>query len=398
MKTTSVLYYFGYVWPEPVSSAAGVRTLSLLKSLRKRHKIIFFSPSQKNRFSEALESDGIECMRADPNDSACEEFLKKHEPAVSVFDRFVMEEQFGWRIRELFPDCLRVIDTQDLHFLRKEREGAPAPDALLRELASVYRSDLSLVISRFEYDLLQSKYGVAPSLLHYCPFFVPEIAAPSANFSGRRHFVFLGNFRHPPNYEAALHLHDSLWPKLSTLLPAAELHLYGAYPPKEITSLHSPPARFYVNGPCEDAVSTLQAFRVNLAPLRFGAGLKGKIVDGWMAGTPCVSTAIGAEGMGETENWGGLVADTDDALVAACGRLHENETLWREKSERGRSLLKELFDGERESLRLQAAIEEAQGHLRHRREENLTGRMLWHQTMRSTRYFSRWIEAKNKNA
>ncbi len=408
LNSSDTTVIIGYVWPEPVSSAAGIRTLQLIKALQAltNWKIFFLSPSKENSFSEALRNIGISTHCINANDPAFDTLIQSLNPSYVIFDRFVLEEQFGWRVKEQCPNAVRIIDTQDLHSLRRTREKAFLEnteidfftDDAYREIASLYRSDSSLIISDFERKLLAGKFKVPSSLLYCLPFFYEnKIQNPDLSFSDRRNFIFLGNYRHAPNHDAALWLCEEIWPKIFAKNPAAELHLYGAYAPKNISALHNPKKGIHFMGHAEDQYKTLAKYRVNLAPLRFGAGLKGKIADGWLMRTPCVSTSIGTEGMGYEENhWGGLLADGTDSFVAAATALYEEEMLWKKCSNQSEQLIQNLFSFSQIAAPFIEHLKQLKENLQKQRSNNFIGQMLWHHTLQSTKYMSRWIEEKNK--
>ena len=165
------LLIIGAVWVEPNSSAAGKRMLQLIAQFLERdYKITFASPAQKNEKAIDLISSGIIEVAIELNNASFDVFVKELNPTIVLFDRFMMEEQFGWRVAENCPDAIRILDTEDLHFLRKTRQQqlkkgeAFTNDALLqsddtkREIASILRCDVSLIISTYEMDLLKSNF------------------------------------------------------------------------------------------------------------------------------------------------------------------------------------------------------------------------------------------------
>jgi glycosyltransferase involved in cell wall biosynthesis len=447
MAPSRNVLFIGTVFPEPVSSAAGVRTESLLEDFRSRgDRILFASPSDRNRFSDTLRERGIETIQVGPNDPSFDVAVREFRPDVAVFDRFMLEEQFGWRVAENAPNAIRVLDTIDLHFLRRWRgerlkqslrtapEGASIPrddlsllfvsdirglpageqgietDDCLREVASILRSDLSLILSSFEFELLRDRFRIPENLLLELGFSYP---APDLDrrksFDGRRHFVSIGNFRHLPNRDSAFWMARTLWPRIREALAAqgdreTELHLYGAYPPREIMALDDEKGRFRVFGPTEDAITTLRNYRALLAPLRFGAGIKGKIADAWSAGLPVVTTPVGAEGMrvsgaelshGEVR-FGGEVADTEEEFVEIALRVYADEERQRALVEAGDRSLEALYSPDANRRKLFArleAFEHPEG-LAKAREGNLVGRILRADFHGRTKYFSKWIEAK----
>ena len=178
------------------------------------------------------------------NDSSFDNFIKELNPNVVVFDRFMMEEQFGWRVAEHCSEAIRILDTEDLHSLRKVRqekikkeevfkvEDLLSSDIAKREIASILRCDITLVISSFEIQLLKDVFKIDESLLLYLPFMLNRINEEVKNnwlsFEERNHFVFIGNFFHKPNVDAVLQL-KQIWKDIRKQLPKAEVHIYGAY-------------------------------------------------------------------------------------------------------------------------------------------------------------------------
>ena len=410
------------VWPEPDSSAAGTRTRQLIETLLlEGHEVCASSPCRENPYRELLEERGCKTVSHQPNDSSFDTFIASYSPDVVIFDRFIAEEQFSWRVRQECPTALRVLDTVDLHSLRKIREakvrgGESAlelkqTDLLtkdaLRELASIYRSDLTLLVSEAEREILQKSYMVPASLLAHCGIGYTPLSSPPP-FESRRHFVTIGNFNHPPNYDSVLTLRNTLWPLIKTSLSdsvrslsdsgenGAELHVYGSYASEKVLQLDDPKGGFRIMGRAEDAQKTLSQYRVNLAPLRFGAGVKGKIADGWAAGTPCVTTAIGAEGMGTLSDFGGVVTDEWNEFAEKAARLYSEAGEWEAAQRRGREMLQRFFNPEKMKKEFTHVIGELVEGGHARRSKNLVGAMLWREQLRSTEFFSRWIESKNR--
>jgi glycosyltransferase involved in cell wall biosynthesis len=405
------LLWIGTVWPEPDASAAGSRTVRLLEVCQDAgYEVRFVSPCQENPHQHALESRGIRTAQLLPNDSAFDSYISEYKPDIVCFDRFMIEEQFSWRVREQVPNALRVLDTVDLHSLRRERQRSlvsgdqPYSTGLsedtLRELASIYRSDLSLIISPVEESLLRERFGVPISLLEVTGFLYPD-PVPFRSYQERANLVFIGNGLHAPNVDAVRLLKNSLWKPLRAALAErgasdVELHIYGAYLPQEILQFDNPRERFRVLGKADNVGETLQRYRCNLAPLRFGAGLKGKVSDGWMVGTPCIATPIATEGMVREEVFGGLIVESLDEYPQRVSELYTDEDAWNTAQDKGRELIVELFSQSKNARvfqeRLARLTEEGLQH----REQNIVGSILWYQGMRSTEYFSRWIAAKNQ--
>lgn len=406
------LLLLGYVWPEPQSSAAGLRDCNLIDAaLAADWDVHVASQAEDTGIPAArplLEARGITTHAIRLNDSAFDPWIATLAPEAVIFDRFVTEEQFGWRVQESAPEALRVLDTQDLHFLRRAREAAHAsgqllnvqnaeqittPDSL-RELAAIYRSDLTLVLSRFELGLLTQAYGVPNELLELVQFFYPSPPA-SLPFEQRSGFTFLGNFRHPPNADAVRWLTAEIWPRIRAQLPDAQLDVYGAYMPREFSEMHAPERGIHMRGWAQTPSQAFGRARVALAPLRFGAGIKGKVTDAWFWGAPVVGTEIAREGMTDTGLWGGLLGETTHEFAQAAVQLATDSTAWAEARQRGHTILTREYSqrhAEAWMRRLAHACQTRES----ARSRNRIGQLLWHEERRSTRYFSKWIELKNQ--
>jgi glycosyltransferase involved in cell wall biosynthesis len=407
----AVLLVVGYVWPEPNSSAAGSRMLSLLSMFRQQGWIVIFaSPAEKSPHRFDLSQWNISEEHIQLNDSSFDEQLKQWQPDVVMFDRFMLEEQFGWRVEQQCPNALRLLDTEDLHFLRVARQQAFKAgrevtvqdlhsEQAQREIAAIYRSDLTLIISEAEMQLLTEHFKVPAELLCYSPFWLEtEIAADLPEFEQRQHFVSIGNFRHEPNWQAVLWLKQQIWPLIRKQLPNAELHIYGAYPPPKATQLHQPKDGFLVKGWAQDAAEVVKSARVLLAPLPFGAGLKGKFIDAMAQGTPNVTTAVGAEGMLHQGEWAGLLAETAQEIADAAVLLYQDQTLWQQKQQQGFVILAKRFAIHEHQPRVWQQVIAVQQQLSQHRLTNFTGAMLRHHQHRSTQFMAQWIEAKTKLA
>ncbi|MFC6438735.1 glycosyltransferase [Bowmanella sp. JS7-9] len=402
------LLVIGYVWPEPNSSAAGSRMLDLIRGFQGRGwQVDFASAAELSPHRFKLSDIGVTEHNIALNCSSFDAFVEALQPDAVMFDRFMLEEQFGWRVANSCPNALRILDLEDLHFLRNARHDAVKQgidpfnadlqtDMAIREIAAIYRCDITLVTSPAEMDILTGHFGVPEQLLCYAPLTanVPD-TSPIVEFSERQHLVSIGNFRHAPNWDAVLEL-KRLWPQIRKHLPEAELHIYGAYPPKKATQLHNPQQGFMVKGWADDAFTVIRQARMLVAPLRFGAGQKGKLLDAMVCATPSVTTAIGAEGMQGQTDWPGAVATSEEDFIQQVVRLYQHESDWQLASQRCLAHLQALFEPTTHQQRIMTTIHHLLVTLPQHRRANFTGRMLQHNTMHASRYMTQWIEAKNK--
>jgi glycosyltransferase involved in cell wall biosynthesis len=382
--------------------------LSLLTLFKSQgFEVTFASPAIKSEHRTDLLELGIAEYSIALNCSSFDEFVTSIAPDLVLFDRFMLEEQFGWRVAKHCPNALRVLDTEDLHFLRESRHTAikhniPFEDADLhtelakREIAAILRSDITLIISEFEFQLLVQKFSVPADILLHCPFMLEPLQASNLSYAQRQHFISIGNFRHQPNWDAVLQLKQTLWPQIRKHCKDAELHIYGAYPPPKATQMHNPAQGFLVKGWTKDAKKVMQTARVLLAPLRFGAGLKGKLIEAALCNTPSVTTKIGSEGMADAENWPGYVASSDNDFIANAVSLYNQQESWQQASEKSQEMLKATFDRPKIQTQLIEKIQHTSTHLKQHRRSNFIGSMLLHHSMKSTQYMAQWIEAKNK--
>jgi len=405
------LLIIGYVWIEK-TTGAGNRMLQLLNVFKNQnYTITFATPAQKTENSLNLAELGVEEKSIELNSSSFDDFIKEQQPDVVLFDRFMMEEQFGWRVAEHCPKALRVLDTEDLHFLRKTRhqqlkkgkqfsiEALLNSDEAKREIAAILRCDMSLIISTYEMQLLKDVFKVDESILYHLPFLLSSIDEKVVkkwkSFEERQHFVFIGNFFHAPNVDAVLQL-KTIWKTIRKQLPEAELHIYGAYATQQIQQLHKPKEGFIIKGFAEDALEVVKNARVVLAPIRFGAGIKGKLTEAMECGTPSVTTSIGAEGMHENLPWNGFIEDDFEKFANKAIELYTYDILWKKSQQKGIAIINSIYDKEKLAFSFVNKIKEIQENLETHRTQNFLGSLLQHQTLQATKFMSKWIEEKNK--
>lgn len=408
MNSNKTLLIIGIVWPEPNSSAAGGRMLQLIAIFKELdYKIIFASASQESEFSFPLKDIHIEKQNILLNDESFDNFLNQLNPNIVLFDRFMIEEQFGWRVSKSCPNALKILDTEDLHSLRLARQKAFKEnkkfvisdlysDVAKREIASILRCDISFMVSDFEIKLLKEQFKIDESLLFYLPIFGEKSKTQNA-FENRKNFVFIGNFLHEPNWNSVLYLKETIWPLIHKQLPGANLKIYGAYPSQKVLQLHNPKTNFLIEGRAENAYEVISEARIMLAPLRFGAGIKGKLLEAMQYGTPSMTTSIGAESMHDEFPWNGFIEDNPQEFASKAVQLYKDEKLWNESQKNGFEILEKKFSKDLYESKFTEKINYLLSNLEKHRNNNFLGQILQHHTLRSTEYMSRWIEAKNKN-
>jgi len=418
----------GYVWPEPNSSAAGQNMLSLIKAFTdNHHKVTFMTAAADSIHKEDLDNLNVTSEAIALNCSSVNARLAEIAPDVVVFDRYMSEEQFSWRVKEVCPEAIRILNTEDLHSLRQARHEAVkahgdarqatySTTLAQREVAAILRSDLTLIISRAEYALLTDYYRVPAQQLCYHPLPISLFSKPLVPFEARSDIVTIGNFRHAPNWDSVLQLKQHIWPAIKKALPSANLHIYGAYPPKKATQLHNPTSGFYLDGWAQDAKQVIANAKLLIAPLRFGAGVKGKLLDAMSCGTPTLTTWIGAEGIVtlsspslpahqpnqaqlsmqlNQDQWGGAICSTTSEFVDHAKRLYEDPQEWGAASTQSIHVFNS-YQQDTQDTPLISRILSIYRTLHEHRGSLFLQALLWHQTLNASKYMSQWIEAKNR--
>ena len=406
--------FIGLVFPESTSTAAGSRMLQLIHFfLEQKCQITFTSAAQNSEFVDDLESLEIDKVSIELNNSSFDNFVKNLQPEIVIFDRFITEEQFGWRIVENCPNAIRILDTEDLHCLRQGRfeafkkeerfelEQLNCLDITKREIASIYRCDLSLIISPFEYKLLVEYFNIPEAILLELPFMLNGISKKEIeqklSFEERQDFISIGNFKHEPNWQSVLLLKKTIWPLIRKQLPNANLLIYGAYPTQKVTDLYNEKEGFIVKGRAEDAHEVIANAKVLLAPLQFGAGLKGKHIDAMLNGTPSVTTTIGAEGMHADLSWCGFVTDNPKEFADKAVQLFNDKATWKQSQQNGIEIINTIYPKKQLAEKLNNKIVEIQENLYTHRPQNFIGSLLQHHSLMSAKYLSKWIEEKERN-
>ncbi len=400
------LVIIGTVWPEPTSTAAGSRMLQLISLFQKQdYEITFLCSASKSDFSFDLSTISVQTKVIQLNDSSFDTEIAALNPNVVLFDRFMIEEQYGWRVMENCPNALRILDTEDLHFLRKAREVAYKQnrelvfedyisDVFKREMASIYRCDLTLLISEYEMQLTTETFKIDASILYYLPFLSEDVNTNVPKFEDRQHFVSIGNFLHEPNWQTVLAL-KKCWKSIKKELPQAELHIYGAYVSEKAKQLHNEKEGFLIKGRAESVIDVYSKAKILLAPIPYGAGLKGKLFEAMQLGLPSITTKMGAEAMNGNLDWNGFISSDEADFIEKAVELYTNKSLWETAQKNSYEIIEKRFKKELFATDFMNQVENLQENLNSHRNQNFIGKILQHQTLQSTKYMSKWIEAKN---
>lgn len=303
------LLIVGHIFPESRSTAAGWRMMKLIEHFHQAYDVYFGTAAQPSNNCDELV--GVkEVIHLPLNDDSVDETLLRIQADVVVFDRFYTEEMFGWRVAEVLPDAWRILNSEDIHFVRATREQwvkqhkmiAPCtndlnwtPELVTRELASILRSHKTIVISRWEMDLLQETFQIPSSKLSFLPLQFPQFETHNAD--ERKDFCFIGNGIHKPNADAIEWLVREIWPRIQERLPSAKLNIACGYTSSHLRQLLSKKKNIQLYEQVPDAGAFVQQHAVQLMPIRFGAGIKGKVLESIVNRTPFVATPIAMEGI-----------------------------------------------------------------------------------------------------
>lgn len=396
------LLVLSHRWPEPQACSAGQHLQQILQTfLAGGWQVTFASSAQPSERKADLSALGVIEQHISTDNL---DFFTSQAADVVLFDSFSSEERYASQVTQHIPQALRVLLTGGLQSLRETRQqllrrrliegldpndfralfATSGPDlyrqmapseSTQRELAAIWRCDLTLLTSQAEFDLLVNGFGVPDYLLHYCPPMI-EPAVTSRPFAERQHFVCLGDFASAAQHDALLWLRHNLWPVLRRQLPEAQLYLHGANPSARSMALHAPEQGLHVMGEAACVETLLGSARVYLAPLRSGAGIDGPLLDALRQGTPCVTTPLAAEGIQGQHPWPGIVADTAEGLAKAAAQLYGDAAQWQRAHDACGPLIKARFDRQRHATVLLGRIQHSLVHMQEQRLYNFVGAML----------------------
>ncbi|MCW4456204.1 glycosyltransferase [Flavobacterium sp. MXW15] len=341
------------VVPQPDRDSGSLRQFNLIRMLVAAGAHVVFVPTRGGHggnATEALQRLGVEVWHA-PYLQGVGSWLRQHGRRfqVAMMVRHHVASECLPLLRSFAPQARTVFDTVDLHYLRERRGAELTGDTgLLRnaertrsqELAVMARTDVTLLVSAAEREQLQID---APQVRVELLSNLHEVAGPGADWAQRRDLVFVGGFRHPPNVDAVRWFIGEIFPQVRARLPDVRFHCIGADVPDAIRALASAQPGVEIHGYVPDVVPYMDGARIAVAPLRFGAGVKGKINLSMAHGQPVVATACAVEGMHLVDGEDVLVADDAAAFAAAIVRLHEDAGLWRRLSHNGLRNIAEHF-------------------------------------------------------
>jgi GT2 family glycosyltransferase len=334
--------------PSPDRDAGSLRMFLILKTLAQWCHVIFvpFNRPQSLDYERGLWKEGIET--ADAVDYR--RLLKHKNVKAAIVSRPSMGAVFIHRIRRVNPGVRIIFDMVDTHFLRFQREHEISGEAVALAEAIRYRKlegelaqQSDLVWSASGEDKLVMQREVPGKRIEVVPT-IHELRDCGKPFAEREGLLFIGNLAHRPNDDAVLFFMREVYPVLLRNLPNVHLDIIGPNPSAAIMAHNSEAVR--IRGYVPDVEPYLRDARVFVAPLRFGAGIKGKVGEAMAHGIPVVTTSIGAEGFGLTHEVDVMIADDPESFASAIEQLYSQQELWERLAQHSRLRIEQHFTPE----------------------------------------------------
>jgi GT2 family glycosyltransferase len=338
--------------PFPDQDCGSARMMEILRAIRRRGHHVTFIPENlavASPYVEEMLGIGVEVIHK-PFYHSVEEFLTEHgrDFELAILSHGKVAARHMSVVKRLALRATVVFDTVDLQFLREERHAELTKDTALRDAALARRqqdlklarqADRTLVVSPVEKAILEAE---CPGLdVQVLATIYPMDGSDVPSFEERRDIVFIGSFEHAPNVDGVLYFVSEILPKVRDRLPDIVFQVIGPEPTREIRRLAS--AYIKVHGHVPDVRPIFDHARVSVAPLRFGAGVKGKVNQSMSLGVPAIVTSIAAEGMHLVHEQNAMIADDASSFAEAVVRLCTYRELWEQVSANGRANVRQHF-------------------------------------------------------
>lgn len=360
------LLYFDRTVPRIDHDSGSVTTMCMLDIFLRLGYRITYLPSDLHYdppYGDRLTEIGIECVH-DPAAASVKQYLEANAKyfQLVVLCRGPLVGPWLKLIRAHAPDALLIFNTVDLHYLRERRQAelegstsalAQAERTKMVELDLIRTTDLTIVLSSEELYAVRNEIPDAP--LCVLPLIVREIPGRSKPFNERRDLIFIGGFRHSPNIDAVQYFVGEIFPLVRRRLPDVRFHIVGAELTDEVKAFAKTEG-VVVHGFVQDLGPILDSIRVAVAPLRFGAGIKGKIGKYLSYGVPTVATPMAVEGMRLRDHHSILVGDTPSGFADAVEEAYTDSALWERLSDAGLAVVRDTFSTDAWVRRTAAAV------------------------------------------
>lgn len=338
--------------PQPDRDSGSLRLMNLMRLLIEQGAHVVFLAAHGHAdgdYPAALQAMGVEVWFK-PHVGRATAWMREHGARFDavMLSRHHIASEFLPLVRRHAPSARVIFDTVDLHYLRESRGADLAQHAALKksahktrekELQLIHSSDTTLVVSPLEKQLLAND---APGARVEILSNLHEVAGNGGSYAQRKDLVFVGGFHHPPNTDAVRWFGEQVFPLIRQRLPQVRFHCIGSDPPEAIAALGKQPG-IEIHGHVPDLSPYMDEVRIAIAPLRFGAGVKGKVNLSMAHGQPVVATTCAVEGMYLRDEVDVLVADDAQAFADAVVRLYQDEALWNRLAANGLENIRQHF-------------------------------------------------------
>jgi GT2 family glycosyltransferase/glycosyltransferase involved in cell wall biosynthesis len=337
--------------PMPDRDSGSVRMFNLLRTLQGLGHEVTFLPDNLadiSPYGDALRKHGIAVLRH-PYIKSIREYLRTegHGYDIIILSRCDFARKHVADVRAFAPKSRLIFDTVDLHFLREQRASAitnqPSDREIAREkrqieLDLVEEADQTWVVSPVERDIILSSH---PQSSVEVVSNIVELPGSVTPFADRRDILFIGSFQHPPNTDGVLFFSREILPLVQEQMSGLRFYIIGDKAPPEVVALSS--EQVIVTGYQPDVSIYFNTIKLSVAPLRYGAGVKGKINQSMGFGVPVVATPIAAEGMSLVNGEEIIIAEEPHDFAQSLVQLYSDQELWERLSHNALKKAGELF-------------------------------------------------------
>lgn len=349
----------------PDHDSGSLRMFNILKILQDLDYKVSFVPANLHydqKYIPLMQAIGIEC-HYQPYVKDVSEYLEEQGMQFDavILSRADYAEKYMDVVRQYCPQARVLFDTVDLHFVREQREAELSNDKALmesaamrknQELALARKADITLVVSPVEITLFEKE---APDVNVALLSNIHANHDAGAAFRDRRDMLFIGNFEHPPNTDAMEFFLDEIFPLVEKANPDIKLKIVGGHVPSQLKARAKENIEF--TGFVEDITELFNTIRLSIAPLRYGAGVKGKINSSMSYGVPMVVSTIAAEGMSLVHEQDILIADQPEDFAREILKLYDDENLWLALSKAGKENIERHFSFATAEAQLKTVLE-----------------------------------------
>lgn len=365
--TSGNVLYIDSTTPTPDKDSGSIDAFEYLKIIRQDLNFaVTFIPDDLNytgNYTISLQKIGIECLYF-PFITSIKGFLKKHAHTfdIVILSRYPIAKKYIDIVRKYAPGKKIIFNTVDLHFLREERKAKVEGNKRLlskvqkmkrEEMKIIQESDLTLVVSNEEKGMVETTLPNVRTVVIPVPRYIP---GRKQEFEQRKDIVFIGGYQHTPNVDAVTYFAQNIWPMVHKVLPDVRFIIAGSNMPASFWNLNG--NNIVPIGYIEDLSNLFDNIRLSVAPLRYGAGIKGKIVSSLSFGVPCIATPIAAEGMGLEHGKEILIADTEIKFAEYVIKAYQDRELWYLLSNNGIKAVREKYSIESARKKWEEIFEE----------------------------------------